>query len=165
MSGIYRKLRGALQFLLGNLHDWKLFKTTSLASSRSLEFKLFSDHENQFEEEIMGKPTMEEYMTKTQDDYGSDANEHIERDLEIVDLFLVPDVTQDQLILRVFPMSLTGAASRWIRNEPAGLITIWEILKRKFLSKYCPRARTAKKIEEINNFQQEPDETLYQAWE
>ncbi|GJV33337.1 hypothetical protein Tco_1393737 [Tanacetum coccineum] len=40
-----------------------------------------------------------------------------------------------------------------------------EILKKKFLSKYCPPARTAKKMEEINNFQQEPDETLYQAWE
>ncbi|GKA46265.1 hypothetical protein Tco_0739148 [Tanacetum coccineum] len=35
----------------------------------------------------------------------------------------------------------------------------------KFLSKYCPPARTAKKMEEINNFQQEPDETLYHAWE
>ncbi|GJX94161.1 reverse transcriptase domain-containing protein [Tanacetum coccineum] len=32
------------------------------------------------------------------------------------------------------------------------------------LSKYCPLARTAKKMEEINNFQKEPDETLYQAW-
>ncbi|GJR93274.1 hypothetical protein Tco_0265448 [Tanacetum coccineum] len=31
-----------------------------------------------------------------------------------------------------------------------------------FLNKYCPPGRTAKKIEEINNFQQEPDETLYQ---
>nr|GEY49759.1 hypothetical protein [Tanacetum cinerariifolium] len=40
-----------------------------------------------------------------------------------------------------------------------------EDLKTKFLSKYCPPARTAKKIEEINNFQHEPDETLYQAWE
>nr|GFD28639.1 hypothetical protein [Tanacetum cinerariifolium] len=29
----------------------------------------------------------------------------------------------------------------------------------------CPPARTAKKIEEINNFQQEPNENLYQAWE
>ncbi|GKD98768.1 alpha/beta hydrolases superfamily protein, partial [Tanacetum coccineum] len=38
-------------------------------------------------------------------------------------------------------------------------------VKTKFLSKYCPPARTVKKIEEINNFQQEPDETLYQAWE
>ncbi|GJS00049.1 hypothetical protein Tco_0316557 [Tanacetum coccineum] len=31
--------------------------------------------------------------------------------------------------------------------------------------KYCPLARTAKKMEEINSFQQEPDETLYQALE
>ncbi|GJS12580.1 hypothetical protein Tco_0407052 [Tanacetum coccineum] len=94
-----------------------------------------------------------------------DANEHIERVLKIVDLFTTPDVTQDLLMLCVFPISLTGAASRWLRNEPTGLITTWEILKGKFLSKYCPLSRTAKKMEEINNFQQEPDETLYQAWE
>ncbi|GJS16977.1 retrovirus-related pol polyprotein from transposon TNT 1-94 [Tanacetum coccineum] len=41
----------------------------------------------------------------------------------------------------------------------------WEDLKTKFLNKYCPPGRTAKKMEEINNFQQEPDETFYQAWE
>nr|GEX89826.1 hypothetical protein [Tanacetum cinerariifolium] len=32
-------------------------------------------------------------------------------------------------------------------------------------SKYCPLARTTKKIEEINNFQKEPDETFYLARE
>ncbi|GKB09504.1 reverse transcriptase domain-containing protein [Tanacetum coccineum] len=68
-------------------------------------------------------------------------------------------------MLRAFPMSLTGAASRWLRNKPFGLITTWEDLKTKFLSKYCPPARTAKKMEEINNFHQEPNENLYQAWE
>ncbi|GJU26967.1 retrovirus-related pol polyprotein from transposon TNT 1-94 [Tanacetum coccineum] len=68
-------------------------------------------------------------------------------------------------MLRVFPISLTGAASRWLRNEPTGSIKTWEDLKTKFLNKYCPPGRTAKKMEEINNFQQEPDETLYQAWE
>ncbi|GKB09672.1 retrovirus-related pol polyprotein from transposon TNT 1-94 [Tanacetum coccineum] len=94
-----------------------------------------------------------------------DANEHIEKVLEIVDLFHVPNITVDQLMLRVFPISLTGAASRWLRNEPTGSIKTWEDLKTKFLNKYCPPGRTAKKIEEINNFQQEPDETLYQAWE
>nr|GEW47288.1 hypothetical protein [Tanacetum cinerariifolium] len=62
-------------------------------------------------------------------------------------------------------MSLTGAASRWLRKKPYGSITTWEDLKTKFLSKYCPPARTAKKMEEINNFQQEPDESFYQAWE
>ncbi|GJU04351.1 retrovirus-related pol polyprotein from transposon TNT 1-94 [Tanacetum coccineum] len=94
-----------------------------------------------------------------------DANEHIEKVLEIVDLFHIPKITQDQIMLRAFPVSLTGAASRWIRNQPSGLITTWEILKTNFLNKYCPPARTAKKMEEINNFQQEPDESLFCAWE
>ncbi|GJY40762.1 hypothetical protein Tco_0428032 [Tanacetum coccineum] len=40
-----------------------------------------------------------------------DANEHIEKVLEIVDLFYVLNITQDQIILRVFPMFLTGATS------------------------------------------------------
>ncbi|GJR28112.1 reverse transcriptase domain-containing protein [Tanacetum coccineum] len=71
--------------------------------------------------------------------------------------------THQAALLRVFPISLTGAASRWLRNEPAGSIQTWEDLKTKFLKKYCPPGRTAKKMEEINNFQQEPDETLYQA--
>ncbi|GJS79354.1 hypothetical protein Tco_1016003 [Tanacetum coccineum] len=52
-----------------------------------------------------------------------DANEHIKKVLEIVDLFHILEVTQDQVMLRVFPMSLTGAASRWLRNEPSGSIT------------------------------------------
>ncbi|GKB52764.1 hypothetical protein Tco_0903517 [Tanacetum coccineum] len=94
-----------------------------------------------------------------------DANEHIEKVLEIIDLFHILNITIDQVMLRVFPMSLTGAVSRWLRNEPTSSITTWDGLKIKFLNKYCPPARTAKKIEEINNFQQEPDENLYQAWE
>ncbi|GJX85130.1 retrovirus-related pol polyprotein from transposon TNT 1-94 [Tanacetum coccineum] len=68
-------------------------------------------------------------------------------------------------MLRVFPISLTGGASHWLINEPTGSIKTWEDLKTKFLNKFCPLGRTAKKMEEINNFQQEPDETLYQACE
>nr|GEW09326.1 hypothetical protein [Tanacetum cinerariifolium] len=130
--------------------------------------------------------TMEQYMSKTQANYGSgvarpkiedkdnfelkgqflkelrtntfsgsdheDANEHIKKVLEIVDLFHIPNITIDQVMLRAFPMSLTRAASRWLRNKPSGLITTWEDLKIKFLSKYYPPARTAKKMKDINNF-------------
>ncbi|GJR34985.1 zinc finger, CCHC-type containing protein [Tanacetum coccineum] len=92
-----------------------------------------------------------------------DANEHIEKVLKIVDLFHVPNITVDQLMLRVFHISLIGAASRWLRNEPTSSIKTWEDLKTKFLNKYYPLGRTTKKMEEINNFQQEPDETLFQA--
>ncbi|GJU38337.1 hypothetical protein Tco_1191294 [Tanacetum coccineum] len=116
------------------------FKSLSLDELRSPNFNLFSDQEYSKEEEAESMAeTMEQYMSKTRTDYGSgvasgsdneDVNEHIEKVLEIVDLFHVPNITEDQLMLRVFPISLTGA-----------------------------------KMKEINNFQQEPDETLYQVWE
>ncbi|GJR22555.1 hypothetical protein Tco_0971082 [Tanacetum coccineum] len=58
-------------------------------------------------------------------------NEHIEKVFEIVDLFHIPYITQDQVMLRAFLMSLTGAASRWLRNKLSGSITAWEDLKTK----------------------------------
>ncbi|GKC12307.1 uncharacterized mitochondrial protein-like protein [Tanacetum coccineum] len=80
-----------------------------------------------------------------------DANERIEKVLESVDSFHIPNITIDQVMLRAFPTSLTGAASRWLRNKPTGSITTWEDLKTNFLSKYCPPARTTKKMEEIKS--------------
>ncbi|GKC09924.1 hypothetical protein Tco_1001534 [Tanacetum coccineum] len=62
-----------------------------------------------------------------------DAYEHVERVLNIVSLFNIPGVSHDAVMLRVFPITLTRAAKRW--------------------------------LEEIHNFKQEGDETLYQAWE
>nr|GFC57229.1 hypothetical protein [Tanacetum cinerariifolium] len=94
-----------------------------------------------------------------------DANEHIEKVIEIVDLFHILNITIDQVMLRAFLMYLTRASSRWLRNEPTGSITTWDGLKTKFLNKCCPPARTRKKMEQINNFQQEPNENLYQSWE
>nr|GFA53894.1 Gag-Pol polyprotein [Tanacetum cinerariifolium] len=42
-----------------------------------------------------------------------DADEHVQRVLEIVDLFYFPDVTHDAVMLRVFPITLKGQALRW----------------------------------------------------
>ncbi|GJU36403.1 retrovirus-related pol polyprotein from transposon TNT 1-94 [Tanacetum coccineum] len=139
------------------------FKSLSLDELRYPDFNLFSDQEYSEEQEEEAMAELQKNTFNGSDN--KDANEHIEKVLKIVDLFHVPNITEDQLMLRVFPISLTGAASRWLRNEPTGSIKTWEDLKTKFLNKYCPPGRTAKKMEEINNFQQEPDETLYQAWE
>ncbi|GJU18249.1 hypothetical protein Tco_1146215 [Tanacetum coccineum] len=48
-----------------------------------------------------------------------DEDKHIEKVLKIVDVFLIPNITQDQIMLQAFPMSLTGAACRWLRNKPS----------------------------------------------
>ncbi|GJW26456.1 reverse transcriptase domain-containing protein [Tanacetum coccineum] len=93
-----------------------------------------------------------------------DANEHTEKVLDIVDLFHIPDVTQDQIMLRVFPMSLTEAASRWQGMNQLVQLILRKVLRRNFLANTVHMPELLK-MEEINNFQQELDETLYQAWE
>ncbi|GJR51703.1 homeodomain-like protein [Tanacetum coccineum] len=48
-----------------------------------------------------------------------DANGHIDKVLEIVDLFHIPNITIDQVMLRAFPMSLTVAASAIVSKTAA----------------------------------------------
>ncbi|GJR05578.1 hypothetical protein Tco_0528562 [Tanacetum coccineum] len=94
-----------------------------------------------------------------------DAPEHVERVLDIVSLFNIPGVTHDAVMLRVFPITLTGAAKRWVDRLSPGTVDSWDILKKAFIQRYCPPSKTAKQLEDIRNFKQEGDETLYQAWE
>ncbi|GJR39386.1 hypothetical protein Tco_1215070 [Tanacetum coccineum] len=78
-----------------------------------------------------------------------DANEHSENVFEIVNLFHIPNITQDQVMLRAFSMSLTGAVIRWLRNKTFGSITtcknrirpftsIWSDFKETLVMK-CPQ--------------------------
>ncbi|GJU23236.1 hypothetical protein Tco_1252277 [Tanacetum coccineum] len=102
------------------------------------------------EPEIGGNVNFEiksQFMMEVREDTFSrnkndDAHEHVERILHIISLFNIPGVTHNAVMLRVLPITLIGAAKR-----------------------YCLPSKTAKQLEEIHNFKQEGDETLYQAWE
>nr|GEW29780.1 ribonuclease H-like domain-containing protein [Tanacetum cinerariifolium] len=94
-----------------------------------------------------------------------DDNENIAKVLDIVDLFYEPGVNEHQLMLCVFPATLTGQTFWWLKTLPTGSITTWSSLKTRFLHKYCQPSKTAKKMEEIKIFKQEPHEKLYRAWE
>nr|GFA44335.1 hypothetical protein [Tanacetum cinerariifolium] len=85
-----------------------------------------------------------------------DANERIEKVLEIVDLFHIPNITQGQVMLRDFPMSLTRASSRWLRNEPVGSITTWETLKEIFKCRSTETSNRLAAIQaQLNNIRRE----------
>ncbi|GJS38821.1 oligopeptide transporter [Tanacetum coccineum] len=56
--------------------------------------------------------------------------------------------------LRVFPITLTGAALRWKNMLPTGSITTWDLLEKAFIWRYCPPFKIARKLEEIQNFKQ-----------
>ncbi|GKE33771.1 hypothetical protein Tco_1453093 [Tanacetum coccineum] len=74
-----------------------------------------------------------------------DAHEHVERVLDIVSLFNIPVVSHDVVMLRVFLITLTGAAKRWVDRLPLGTVDSWDLLKKAFIQR-CP-------THDINNHQ------------
>ncbi|GJT13147.1 MAK10-like protein [Tanacetum coccineum] len=113
--------------------------------------------------------TMEQYLALTRGNQApsvnDDTHEHVERVLDNASLFNTLGVTHDTVMLRVLRITLIGAAKRWFGRIPSGIINTWGLLKNSFIQRYCPSSKTAKELEEIHNFKQEGDETLYQAWE
>ncbi|GJX81422.1 hypothetical protein Tco_0330903 [Tanacetum coccineum] len=94
-----------------------------------------------------------------------DAHDHIDRVLSIVGLFNKPEVSKDAVMLRVFPFTFTETAKRWVDRLAPRTINTWDLLKKAFIQRYCPPFMIAKQLEDIHNFKQEGDKSLYQAWE
>ncbi|GJZ28031.1 hypothetical protein Tco_0572678 [Tanacetum coccineum] len=94
-----------------------------------------------------------------------DAHGHIDRVLSIVGLFNIPGVSKDAVMLRVFPFTLTGAAKRWVDRLAPGIINTYDLFKKAFIQRYYPPSMIVKKLEDIHNFKQEGNESLYQVWE
>nr|GEZ09762.1 hypothetical protein [Tanacetum cinerariifolium] len=68
-------------------------------------------------------------------------------------------------MLCVFPITLTEAAKRYVDRLFQGTVNSWDVLKKAFIQRYCSSSKIAKQLEDIHNFKQEGDETLYQTWE
>ncbi|GKA54383.1 hypothetical protein Tco_0753332 [Tanacetum coccineum] len=66
--------------------------------------------DNKYQFELKGQFLKELLENTFSGSDNEDANEHIEKVLKIVDLFYVPNITVNQLMLRVFLISLTGVA-------------------------------------------------------
>nr|GEX71267.1 hypothetical protein [Tanacetum cinerariifolium] len=58
------------------------------------------------------------------------AHEHVQRVLDIVSLFNILGVLLDAVMLRVFPITLIGAAKRRVDRLPPGTFDSWDLLKK-----------------------------------
>ncbi|GJR57764.1 hypothetical protein Tco_1499926 [Tanacetum coccineum] len=140
----------------------------------SYESESFESEAEEMSEIDIEKRTMEQYLGLVRNNQKTeilrpeiggnddDAYEHMEKVPEITSLFNIPGISKDAIMLRVFPITLIGAAKRWMGRVPVGTVNTWDLLKNVFILRYCPPSRTAKQLEDIRNFRQEGNETLYQ---
>nr|GEU47723.1 hypothetical protein [Tanacetum cinerariifolium] len=96
---------------------------------------------------------------------GDDANKHLEKFLNVTWSIKVNGVTDDALRLYLFPHSLTHHATAWFNRLPRYSINTFEQMAKMFLGKYFPPSMVTKLRNEITNFPQRPDESLFEAWE
>nr|GEX58138.1 hypothetical protein [Tanacetum cinerariifolium] len=77
----------------------------------------------------------------------------------------VNGVTDDALRLYLFPHSLTHHATAWSHRLLRNSINTFEQMVKMFLEKYFPPSMVTKLRDEITNFRQRPDESLFEACE
>nr|GEZ74696.1 hypothetical protein [Tanacetum cinerariifolium] len=77
----------------------------------------------------------------------------------------VNGVTDDALRLYLFPHSLIHHATAWFDCLPRNSINTFEQMAKMFLGKYFLPSMVTKLKNEITNFLQRPDESLFEEWE
>nr|GEV65313.1 reverse transcriptase domain-containing protein [Tanacetum cinerariifolium] len=96
---------------------------------------------------------------------GDDANKHLDKFLHVTQSIKVNGVTDDALRLYLFPHSLTHHTTAWFDRLPRNSINTFEQMVKMFLGKYFPPSMVTKLRNEITNFRQRLDESLFEAWE
>nr|GEZ02222.1 reverse transcriptase domain-containing protein [Tanacetum cinerariifolium] len=96
---------------------------------------------------------------------GDDTNKHLDKFLHVTQSIKVNGVTDDTLRLYLFPLSLTHNTTAWFDRLPRISINTFEQMAKMFLGKYFPPSMVTKLRNEITNFHQRPDESLFKAWE
>jgi len=91
-----------------------------------------------------------------------DASAHLQYFLEIYSTFTIKGVTQDAILLRLFPFSLLGKAKQWFyANKDRN--TTWDNCSTALLAKFFPTSKTNALRGRISSFQEQHDESIPEA--
>ncbi|XP_074556873.1 uncharacterized protein LOC141812780 [Curcuma longa] len=96
---------------------------------------------------------------------GEDPNRHLHEFHVVCSTMKPHGISEEDIKLRAFPFSLSGAAKDWLYSLLPGCITCWLDMKRMFLEKFFPASRTTTIRKSICGIQQIVGETLYDYWE
>nr|GEX40903.1 reverse transcriptase domain-containing protein [Tanacetum cinerariifolium] len=93
---------------------------------------------------------------------GDYANKHLDKFLHVTQSIKVNGVNNDDLRLYLFPHSLIHHATAWFDRLPRNSINTFEQMAKMFLEKYFPPSMVTKLRNEITNFRQHLDESLFE---
>ncbi|XP_075092254.1 uncharacterized protein LOC142172519 [Nicotiana tabacum] len=75
------------------------------------------------------------------------------------------NATPEAIKLLLFPLSVTDEAQTWLNLLSINSITTWKELVKQFLNKFYPPNKTAKQIDDILQYRQQPTKSLQETWE
>jgi len=70
-----------------------------------------------------------------------DPHEHMRNFTDVCSPFLLENVSKESVCLKLFPLSLTGEASKWLAKLPKNSITSWDELTMAFNVRLFPSSR------------------------
>ena len=79
-------------------------------------------------------------------------NAHLTSFIEVCDTVKYNGVTEEDLRLHLFPLSLSIRAKHWLTSQSPNFITSWNDLVQKFLTKFFSPSKIAQLVQEINTF-------------
>ena len=94
-----------------------------------------------------------------------DAYKHLDEVNDIAEYFNILNVLRTTILLRMLLVTFKGAAKDWLKALPPSTITTWAQMHEKFLEHFCSPSKVVKLKKAIANFEQQPGESLYEAWE
>jgi len=93
-----------------------------------------------------------------------DSHEHIQSFLDVCAPLSFKNWSQEAIRLRLFPLSLTGAATTWLSELPKSFITSWKELVTAFHNRFFPPSKMMKLRDDIQNFKQKASEPIHESW-
>ena len=79
-------------------------------------------------------------------------NTHLTNFIEVCDTVKYNGVTEEELRMRLFPLSMGDRAKHWLTSQPPDSITSWNDLVEKFLTKFFLPSKIAQLVQVINTF-------------
>ncbi|XP_071728638.1 uncharacterized protein [Rutidosis leptorrhynchoides] len=93
-----------------------------------------------------------------------DAYQHLRNFTSMCTLFKYNQIEDEHIYLILFPWTLKGEAKDWFNQLAERKIAIWDQMVEKILKRFFPPSKMIRLQNEINQFKQEPQETLYDVW-